>query len=62
MSDNSESNEIVNEFLVESYEGLDQLDLDLVDLEQCGGNAELIGREVPGIGWLKSYPAVGTVE
>ena len=44
MSDNSESNEIVNEFLVESYEGLDQLDLDLVELEQCGGNAELIGR------------------
>jgi two-component system chemotaxis sensor kinase CheA len=44
MSDNGESNEIVNEFLVESYEGLDQLDLDLVELEQCGGNAELIGR------------------
>ncbi|QJR36461.1 chemotaxis protein CheA [Gemmatimonas groenlandica] len=44
MSDTGDSNEIVNEFLVESYEGLDQLDLDLVELEQCGGNAELIGR------------------
>jgi len=44
MPDQSESNEILNEFLVESYEGLDQLDLDLVELEQCGANAELIGR------------------
>ncbi len=44
MSENGDGNEIVNEFLVESYEGLDQLDLDLVELEQCGGNAELIGR------------------
>ena len=26
--------EIVNEFLVESYENLDQLDQDLIDLEQ----------------------------
>ncbi len=44
MSDTGDGNEIINEFLVESYEGLDQLDLDLVELEQCGGNAELIGR------------------
>ncbi len=44
MPDQSESHEILNEFLVESYEGLDQLDLDLVELEQCGANAELIGR------------------
>ena len=44
MSETGDNNEIVNEFLVESYEGLDQLDLDLVELEQCGGNAELIGR------------------
>lgn len=44
MPEQSESNEILNEFLVESYEGLDQLDLDLVELEQSGANAELIGR------------------
>ena len=30
--------EIVNEFLVESYENLDQLDQDLVDLEQNPGD------------------------
>lgn len=44
MSDLDEANDILNEFLVESYEGLDQLDLDLVELEQSGVTKDLIGR------------------
>ncbi|MES2521519.1 MAG: chemotaxis protein CheW [Gemmatimonadota bacterium] len=44
MSDSSDVGEIVNEFLVESYEGLDQLDRDLVALEQQGTDAALLGR------------------
>jgi len=34
--------EIVNEFLVESYENLDQLDQDLVDLEQNPGDTNIL--------------------
>ena len=34
--------EIVREFLVESYENLDQLDRDLVALEQQPGSRELL--------------------
>jgi two-component system, chemotaxis family, sensor kinase CheA len=34
--------EIVNEFLVESYENLDQLDQDLVDLEQNPGDINIL--------------------
>jgi len=34
--------EIVNEFLVESYENLDQLDQDLVDLEQDPGDINIL--------------------
>jgi two-component system, chemotaxis family, sensor kinase CheA len=34
--------EIVNEFLVESYENLDQLDQDLVDLEQNPGDTDIL--------------------
>ncbi|MGI4894225.1 MAG: Hpt domain-containing protein, partial [Janthinobacterium lividum] len=34
--------EIVQEFLVESYENLDQLDSDLVALEQTPGSRELL--------------------
>lgn len=44
MSEEGQSNEILNEFLVESYEGLDQLDRDLVELEHRGNDAELLGR------------------
>jgi len=40
MSD--EDDEIVQEFLVESHENLDQLDRDLVDLEQQPGSRELL--------------------
>ncbi|HEY3736156.1 MAG TPA: chemotaxis protein CheA [Jatrophihabitans sp.] len=38
----SEDDEIVQEFLVESHENLDQLDRDLVDLEQQPGSKELL--------------------
>lgn len=44
MSDAGEATEILNEFLVESYEGLDQLDRDLIELEARGATTELIGR------------------
>jgi two-component system chemotaxis sensor kinase CheA len=38
----SELDEVVREFLVESYEGLDRLDRDLVALEQRPGDRELL--------------------
>ncbi|MGV3710123.1 MAG: chemotaxis protein CheA [Gemmatimonas sp.] len=44
MSDTNEVDEIVTEFLVESYEGLDDLDRDLVLLETAGNDKELLGR------------------
>jgi two-component system chemotaxis sensor kinase CheA len=44
MSSPGEANEILNEFLVESYEGLDQLDRDILELEQHGGSPDVIGR------------------
>ena len=40
----NEMEEIVKEFLVESYEGLDQLDQDLVALEENPSDSELLGR------------------
>lgn len=44
MSDAPEVDDIVNEFLVESYEGLDELDRDLVSLEHSGNDKELLAR------------------
>ncbi|CAN5235790.1 chemotaxis protein CheW [soil metagenome] len=44
MSDSQEVDEIVKEFLVESYEGLDQLDRDLIALEHSGTDKELLAR------------------
>ena len=44
LSESAQGNEIIGEIPVESDEGLDQLDFDLVALEQCGANAEVIGR------------------
>jgi len=40
----SELDETVRDFLVESFENLDQLDRDLVDLETNSGNPEIINR------------------
>ena len=36
--------DVINEFLVESFENLDQLDQDLVDLEQDPSNTELLSN------------------
>ncbi len=37
-----EMDEVVHEFLVESYENLDQLDRDFVELEEDPGNRETL--------------------
>lgn len=44
MSNPGDADEFVTEFLVESYEGLDQLDRDLVTLEHAGTDKELLAR------------------
>ncbi len=38
----SDSDDIVKEFLVESYENLDRLDRDLIALEKDPGNREML--------------------
>ena len=65
MSDDNESNEILNEFLVESYEGLDQLDRDLIELESRGSSPELIGRVFRCVHTIKGtcgFLGFGTLE
>ena len=42
MSSNDENDEVIKEFLIESYENLDRLDRDLVALEQNPSSAESI--------------------
>jgi len=42
MSSNDENEEVIKEFLIESYENLDRLDRDLVALEQNPGSGESI--------------------
>lgn len=44
MSDLEGMEEILEEFLVESYENLDQLDRDLVELEENSSSGEILGR------------------
>ena len=44
MSASPETDDIVKEFLIESYEGLDQLDRDLVTLEHSQTDADLLAR------------------
>ena len=44
MEDGNEAGEIIDEFLIESLEGIDQLDQDLVLLEKTGGDTELLSR------------------
>ena len=44
LPDANETDEVVKEFLVESYEGLDQLDRDLVALEHSRHDKELLAR------------------
>jgi len=57
--------EIVPEFLVESYENLDQLDQDLVALEGAPGSRELLGRVFRTIHTIKGtcgFLAFGRLE
>ena len=57
--------EIVREFLVESYENLDQLDQDLVALEVTPGSRELLGRVFRTIHTIKGtcgFLAFGRLE
>lgn len=65
MAGADEGNEILNEFLVESYEGLDQLDRDILELEQNGGSKETIGRVFRCIHTIKGtcgFLGFGTLE
>lgn len=65
MAGADEGNEILNEFLVESYEGLDQLDRDILELEQNGGSTETIGRVFRCIHTIKGtcgFLGFGTLE
>ena len=57
--------EIVQEFLVESHENLDQLDRDLVALEQEPGSRALIGsifRTIHTIKGTSGFLAFGKLE
>jgi two-component system, chemotaxis family, sensor kinase CheA len=53
MPDNSELDSLVEEFLIESYENLDQLDQDLVTLEEEPSNLERLSRIFRTIHTLK---------
>ncbi len=60
-----EMDEIVQEFLVESHENLDQLDRDLVDLEQHPGSRELLAsifRTIHTIKGTSGFLAFGNLE
>jgi chemotaxis protein histidine kinase CheA len=58
----SEMDEIIREFLVESHEGLDQLDRDLVELEKHPDSADLLARifrsihTIKGTGGVLGFP------
>ncbi len=62
-----EMDEIVKEFLVESNEGLDQLDRDLVQLEKDPGHKELLGsifravHTVKGTSGVLGFPKIESV-
>jgi len=61
----SEMEEIVQEFLVESHENLDQLDRDLVELERDPGSRELLAgifRTIHTIKGTSGFLAFGTLE
>ena len=57
--------EIVKEFLIESYENLDRLDRELVDLEQHGGNPDTLAsvfRTIHTIKGTSGFLAFGRLE
>ncbi len=61
----SDDDEIIQEFLVESYENLDQLDRDLVALEQQPGSRELLSsifRTIHTIKGASGFLAFGRLE
>ncbi|MDP1793141.1 MAG: chemotaxis protein CheA [Acidimicrobiales bacterium] len=61
----SSDDEIIQEFLVESYENLDQLDSDLVELEQQPGSRELLSsifRTIHTIKGTSGFLALGRLE
>ncbi len=63
MSD--ENDELVQEFLIESYENLDQLDRDFVELEQHPGDRERLGgifRTIHTIKGTSGFLAFGKLE
>ena len=59
-----EMDEVVSEFLVESYENLDRLDRDLVDLERDPSSAKLaaIFRTIHTIKGTSGFLAFGKLE
>ena len=50
----TESDDLIREFLIESHEGLDRLDQDLVDLEKAPRNRETLGSVFRAIAPLAS--------
>ena len=53
MSDMDDMDDILTEFLVESYEGLDQMERDLVSLEQTPTDEQLLGAIFRSIHTIK---------
>lgn len=49
----TESDDLIREFLIESHEGLDRLDQDLVDLEKAPRNRETLGSVFRAIHTIK---------
>src|SRR3954447_11502948 len=65
MNETDELDDIVQEFLIESHENLDQLDRDLVALEQEPGSRALIGsifRTIHTIKGTSGFLAFGKLE
>lgn len=65
MAGPGDGNDILQEFLVESHEGLDQLDRDILELEQHGATTELVSRVFRCIHTIKGtcgFLGFGTLE
>src|SRR5690242_21031895 len=65
MDDTEGLDDIVQEFLIESHENLDQLDRDLVELEQHPGSRELLSsifRTIHTIKGTSGFLALGRLE
>ncbi len=65
MAGHGDGNEILQEFLIESHEGLDQLDRDILELEQNGATTELVSRVFRCVHTIKGtcgFLGFGTLE